>query len=552
MKSFKKSVISLVAAASLGMSVFSSSYVFALDNVYTNDSDVPDTSVEVVWDMGNGINLGNTMEACGDWINGSSPQDFETAWGQPLTTKAIIEGMKEAGFDSVRIPVAWSNMMSKDDYTIDPAYLDRVEQIVKWVLEADMYAVVNEHWDGGSDGGHVWWEDFSSKDETLKKEAWKRYEAIWTQVGERFKDYSHKLILESANEELGSSFNGIREVQKYELITQVNQKFVDIIRSQGSKNADRFLLIAGYNTNIDKTIDDRYIMPTDTVKDHLMISVHYYDPADYCLVDNPTNSWGYSDTWGTESDIEYMKNQLAKMKQYSRRGYGVIIGECGVSKQRYKENGASIDPVVKNGTYEWYDHMLKFCEEYNFCPVSWDCSDWYIRRELKVTDEKMAKVFKDNEFDPQTSPKPFLGTTVSGTVKAPGTDNTPVDVTIIDNNSGFVVYKTTSDSDMTYTVENVVQGEYTAIFEKDNCVIRGYDLIVGDEAVVLDAELHIKGDVNGDGDITTSDVGLTNACAVGTSELSLYDSLVADMTEDGELTTRDVGLINAIAVSKAG
>lgn len=532
-KTLKKSAVSFIAAAVLGMTVFNSSYVFALDDVYTNDSDVPDTSVEVVWDMGNGINLGNTMESCGDWINGSSPQDFETAWGQPETTKEIIEGMKEAGFDSVRIPVAWSNMMSTDGkYTIDPAYLDRVEQIVKWVLEADMYAVVNDHWDSG------WWSDFGSRDETLVNEAWKRYEAIWTQVGERFKDYSHKLIFESANEEFGTDWGFLRMVQQYNLITDINQKFVDIIRSQGSKNADRFLLIAGYNTNIDKTIDKRYVMPTDTVANHLMISVHYYDPAHYCLVSDPNNSWGYSDTWGTESDIEYMKNQLAKMNQYTQQGYGVIIGEFGAFHGQLG--------LVKEGCYEWYDYVLKFCEEYNFCPMSWDCSEWYVRKELKITDEKMAKIFKDNEFDPQTSPRPVLGTTVGGTIETPGVDASSVTIEITNKETNEPVYTQTVDKEWSVTL---AQGEYTVVFTAEGLCEREYDLTVGAEPVTLDSELHMTCDVNGDGTITTADVGLANAAAVGVNELTGYDFDVADVNGNGEITTADVGIINLQATS---
>ncbi len=137
------------------------------------------------------------------------------------------------------------------------------------------------------------------------------------------------------------------------------------------------------------------------------------------------------------------------------------------------------------------------------------------------------------------------GKTVTGTVKAPGTDSTPVDVTFVDNNSGLVAYETTSASDMTYSAENVLQGEYTVVFEKDNCVTRKYDLTLGEEGAVLDAELHLKGDVNGDGEITTADVGLANADAVGMTELTGYYFTVADVSGDGDITTSDVGVINA-------
>ena len=111
------------------------------------------TSLEVSKLMGNGINLGNTMEAFGRNEIGLTAEisAYETIWGQPITTREMIEGMKAAGFDSIRIPVAWTNTMDyeNDDFTIRPEHLDRVEEIVNYALDADMYVIINDHWDGG-------------------------------------------------------------------------------------------------------------------------------------------------------------------------------------------------------------------------------------------------------------------------------------------------------------------------------------------------------------------------------------------------------------------
>src|SRR5579872_4510013 len=63
------------------------------------------SSVEVVHDMGLGWNLGNTMECAGDWIKGGTVHNYETAWGNPETTREMIDAIKKAGFKSVRIPV---------------------------------------------------------------------------------------------------------------------------------------------------------------------------------------------------------------------------------------------------------------------------------------------------------------------------------------------------------------------------------------------------------------------------------------------------------------
>lgn len=108
------------------------------------------TTMELVAEMGYGINLGNTFEACGDWINGKTPNDFQQAWGSPIITEEIIQTYADAGFGVLRIPVAWSNMISDDGkYTIAPEYIDRVKEVVDWTLDSGMYAIINIHWDGG-------------------------------------------------------------------------------------------------------------------------------------------------------------------------------------------------------------------------------------------------------------------------------------------------------------------------------------------------------------------------------------------------------------------
>lgn len=403
----KKIIAALSASAIAASSI-------AVTSIYTSASDdVPDTAYEVVAQMGNGINLGNTLESCDQSCIGktkyaSTVNGYETLWGAPTTTKEMIQGMKEAGYNTVRIPIAWSNLMSDNGvveegntYTINEDLMDRVEEIVNWVLDADMYCIINCHWDGG------WWPQLAATnsdktaDEETRAEALKKYKAIWTQVGERFKDYSNKLIFESANEELGDDFTDTdfgykpKTSERYEITNMVNQTFVDLIRSQGGNNAERYLLIAGYDTDIEETTDDRFVMPTDTIENHLMISVHYYNPSTYCLVSDPDNSWGYSDTWGTESDIATMKALLEKMLEFSEQGYGVVIGEYGAFKG---ENN-----TIKEGTYLWYETLIETCEELNYCPIAWETSnssnnygDWYNRKECKIVDETMAAIYKDN------------------------------------------------------------------------------------------------------------------------------------------------------------
>lgn len=144
------------------------------------------------------------------------------------------------------------------------------------------------------------------------------------------------------------------------------------MRDSGGNNATRFLLIAGYNTDIDKTCDDRFQMPMDTIEDHLMVSVHYYTPSTYCIVSDPYNQWGYDDTWGTESDIAAMKAQLANMKiNFTDKGIPVVIGEYGVTDKFVG------DYVRKDGRDIFFKTLCTYAISNGMCPMLWNTDNVY-------------------------------------------------------------------------------------------------------------------------------------------------------------------------------
>ena len=163
------------------------------------------TAVELTRLMGNGIKLGNTMEAYGHASLGTNAavSSYETLWGQPVTTQEMITAMKNSGFDTIRIPVAWTNTMNFEsgDYTIREDWFASVEEIVGYAMNENMYVIVNDHWDGS------WWGMFGSATAKTRQKAMDMYISMWTQIAERFKNYSDYLIFESANEELGDRLN---------------------------------------------------------------------------------------------------------------------------------------------------------------------------------------------------------------------------------------------------------------------------------------------------------------------------------------------------------
>lgn len=352
------------------------------------------TALEATRLMGNGINLGNTLEACDNnvGIKTNTPLSYETHWGQPKTTQAMIDGMKAAGFDTIRIPVAWmtnATHLYEGDYTIDADYMDRVEEVVRYARKAGMYVIINDHWDGG------WYGMFGSESAETRALAMEAYKGMWQQIAERFRDYSDYLIFESANEELGGRFDEnsplycsdsvvtyLTDDERYALTNEINQTFVDVVRATGGNNATRFLLIAGYSTDIDQTCDDRFQMPKDTADSKLMVSVHYYDPWSYCGASSAVSAT----KWGKVSDYEYMDQQLAKMTKFTEAGYGVVIGEYGA---------LPCSDGLKDNTLAYHTAFLDACTKYNLTNCLWDCSGLYKRVSQTFADDDILAMYQE-------------------------------------------------------------------------------------------------------------------------------------------------------------
>lgn len=326
---------------------------------------------QIVEAMGPGWNLGNQLESVTDNV----PE--ETNWGNPVITEKLIQSVKAAGFKSIRIPVSYFAKIDDDkDYTIDSKWLDRVQEVVNYCIKNDLYAVINIHGDGYNtiDGG---WLLCNGKNQTEIK---KKYKKVWKQIAERFKNYDEHLLFESMNEEFDGSYSEPNK-EYYQNINDYNQIFVDTVRKTGDNNTKRWLIIPGWNTNIDYTAGDYgFKLPTDQYRDksidkeeqRIMISVHYYSPWDFCGGEN-----GVITQWGNEADDPsktsttcdetYMKNQLNLMKTtFADKGYPVFIGEYGsIGKTSYDS---------ENEYYRAY-FARKLCQlsRKNGCiPMYWD------------------------------------------------------------------------------------------------------------------------------------------------------------------------------------
>lgn len=321
--------------------------------------------------MGVGYNLGNSLEA----NDAGTPN--ETAWGNPKLTEQFVLAAKSAGFQSIRIPVSYLNKIDDNNgYQIDSAWLDRVQEVVDYCVKNDMYAIVNMHGDGYTtiNGG---WLLCGSSDQTKIRE---KYKACWQQIATRFKDYDEHLIFESMNEEFDGTYGDPNRTY-YENINTYNQIFVDTVRQTGGNNDKRWLLIPGWNTDINYTVGDYgFALPTDQYlssgvaagEKRIMISVHYYAPWEFCGTESQAvTQWGSKATDSTKKaswgDEIYMVSQFKKLKdKFVSLGYPVVIGEFGAI------NKSSIDSQNTVCRADFYQKVCYYAKQNGLVPVAWD------------------------------------------------------------------------------------------------------------------------------------------------------------------------------------
>lgn len=293
--------------------------------------------------------------------NKSKEEYYETLWGNPLTTEGIFEQIKAGGFRAVRIPVTW-NLHTDTDGNIDKAWMDRVDQIVNYALKNNLYCILNMHHDTGtvnSDGAG--WLKADSKDPAMAK----RYAYIWKQIAEHFKKYNDYLLFESFNEilALDSKGNAIWGDPGQTALTNVNdlnQLFVNTVRATGGNNAKRHLVVNTYAASTAQGVLDGFVLPNDTISNHLIVQVHDYTPIDFAWYDDDKSPRRV--TWGTEADkanLDAIFNRLDK--RFVSKGIPVIVGEFDSdnknnTSERAKHAGYYVTAAAAKGIVcFWWD-----------------------------------------------------------------------------------------------------------------------------------------------------------------------------------------------------
>ncbi|MBQ5332494.1 MAG: cellulase family glycosylhydrolase [Oscillospiraceae bacterium] len=370
----KKAVITVKVTGSSDKTSTSNSTGKKTTAKATNGFDTKKTSMDIVKDMGAGWNLGNSLDATGTGLAS------ETSWGNPKTTKDMIDDICEAGFKTIRIPVTWSNHCDSKG-NVDKEWMNRVKEVVDYAYDNGVYVIINSH----HDNSYYNVGKCAESDAELKKSV-KKMTTIWTQISKTFKNYDERLIFETLNEPRteGSAkeWSG-GTAEEREIVYTLNSEIVKAIRATGGNNAYRHIMVPSYAATSDINTLKQMKLPDD---DRIIMSVHAYSPYFFAMAENGSGT--FTDKDKTELD-NFFKNLNSI---FVSKGTPVVIGECGATNKKNLEDRVA-----------WAEYFVKGAGKYNIPCVIWDnnsgkrsggeCFGIYSREKKEFTYPEIAEAF---------------------------------------------------------------------------------------------------------------------------------------------------------------
>ncbi len=340
----------------------------------------PDTSVKnqsastIAKNMGVAWDLGNSLEAS------TSGVVNEKDWGNPKTTKKLIQAVKAAGFNTIRVPISYMNTIDGNNQ-IDDAYMARIQQVVSYAYDMGMYVVIDIHNDGDpqTPGSWINISTTGAEFEAIKN----KFAAVWTDIANNFAGYDQRLIFEAANELVNYSYSNPTATE-YSNINALDAAFVEAVRNaEGTNNDDRVLMVVGFGAAFAETMNG-FVKPSDPTPNRLMLDVHYYEPKDFCWDGNSNNNpYQGSDsvlTWYQENEEAsvygskaYMQAQFSAINNFAGRlGMPVFIGEYG-PESKVQSTTSAADAAKNLEARANYDYWLNYyAAYYGIVAAYWD------------------------------------------------------------------------------------------------------------------------------------------------------------------------------------
>lgn len=296
------------------------------------------TSKQLLEQLGTGVTLGDSFSGYG-LGKGKTIEEYETYLGNPIVTKKLIDAYYMAGFSAVRIPVSWSEHMDEKG-NINDEWLDRIEEVVGYVLEYDMYCIINSQND----------QNWLTTDSSSFKKTKSKFSAMWKSIAKRFKSYNDRLIFEGVDEILKAD-NDRSTPSETDIINsnKINQAFIDAVRSTGGKNKKRHLIVSTYGSFVDSISLNGFTVPKDDTKNRLIAKVNMYVPNGFCLDESTDN------LWGSQEDKYYIESIFSMINtRFSELNIPVIVGEFGVVNKGNASARAAYAKHFVSTAYNYY------------------------------------------------------------------------------------------------------------------------------------------------------------------------------------------------------
>ncbi|MBR3928091.1 MAG: cellulase family glycosylhydrolase [Clostridia bacterium] len=324
----------------------------------------------IVEDIKCGFNIGNSMDAYDTTEIGDVGLSSETCWGNPAISKALIDAIASTGVNAVRLPVTWYNHMDPETYKVSDDWMDRVEEVVSYILESGMYCILNTHHDTGEKG-------WLNADPLSYEEDKEIFVALWAQIAERFEKYGEKLLFEGYNEILNLMKNW--SAPNYfclEAANKLNQAFVDTVRASGGNNVRRVLIITTYAAQANSQVTSGTVVPKDTIENRIIVEAHIYEPFAFTHDTSPNTK-----TWSKPSIDACFDNLY---KNFVQKGYPVLIGEFG-----------AVDKDNITARANWLKYMVDSAEKKGMKCFWWDNGDAFkliSRRTNQITEPYLFEI----------------------------------------------------------------------------------------------------------------------------------------------------------------
>lgn len=326
-----------------------------------------------------GWNLGNTLDA----VNTNTKVAEEGAFGTPAVTQEVINGVKAQGFDIVRVGCSWNGHIGgAPEYTISPARLQRVAEVVGWVHSAGMKAIINIHHDGNYTNPPNTWGFLKfaevGRGDANNEQVKDQLAKVWTQIANYFRNYGDDLIFETMNEVHSGNWgcsSGTACNTEQDRLFDWNQTALNAIRATGGNNAKRFVAVPGLGSTEPGTVIAAHnrgkLLPNDPGNgtDKLIVSVHFYAPWQYTVADITGQGGGEGRHTISTAELNNINTEAGRIKTtFIDNGIAVYYGEWGAQTN----TRSTMDQTIKDTHINYISRVATAAHTNGILPIIWD------------------------------------------------------------------------------------------------------------------------------------------------------------------------------------